>query len=147
MSVLQDPTGAAFCVWQAGRNAGLGVVDEPGAFCWAELMTRDTAKAAAFYTALFGWGTKPDPRYTEWKSGDQSIGGMMAIEKEWGDVPSHWLVYFQVEDCDASAEKAKGLGATLTMGPQDVPNVGRFALMRDPQEAAFYLFKLTGVGH
>jgi predicted enzyme related to lactoylglutathione lyase len=53
-AVLQDPTGAVFAVWEARRHAGLGVVDEPGAFCWVELLTRDTSKVAGFYKALFG---------------------------------------------------------------------------------------------
>jgi uncharacterized protein len=146
MAVLQDPTGAVFAVWEARRHPGLGVVDEPGAFCWAELLTRDTSKAAAFYKALFGWGAGGDARYIEWKHGDRSIGGLMEIQKEWGDVPPHWLVYFQVESVDRSVEKAKGLGATLTMGPQDLAKVGRFALLRDPQGAAFYVFQPAGPG-
>jgi uncharacterized protein len=147
MAVLQDPTGAVFAVWEARRHPGLGIVDEPGAFCWAELLTRDKQKAAAFYTGLFGWDTKGDPRYTEWTQGKESIGGMMEIQKEWGDTPPHWLAYFQVEDADRSAEKAKSLGATVMMGPQDIPEVGRFVLLRDPQGAAFYIIKLTGRGH
>jgi uncharacterized protein len=147
MAVLQDPTGAVVAVWEARRNIGLGVVDEPGAFCWAELMAKDLGRSAAFYKPLFGWGTRGDPRYTEWTLGDRSIGGMIRIQEDWGDVPPHWLVYFQVEDCDRSVEQAKGLGAKVMMGPQDFPGVGRMALLNDPQGAAFYLIKLTGVGH
>jgi hypothetical protein len=146
-AVLQDPTGAVFAVWEARRHAGLGVVDEAGAFCWAELLTRETSKAAAFYQALFGWGTGGDARYVEWTHGDQSIGGMMEIRKEWGEVPPHWLVYFQVENTDLSAAKARSLGATVTMGPEEIAGVGRFAVLRDPQGAAFYVFQLTGQGH
>jgi predicted enzyme related to lactoylglutathione lyase len=147
MAVLQDPTGALFAVWEARRNIGLGVIDEPGAFCWAELVAKDLPRCATFYKSLFGWGTKDDPRYTEWTLGDRSIGGMIQIQKDWGDVPPHWLVYFQVDDCDASAAKAKGLGATVTLGPQDFPGVGRIALVSDPQGASFYVIKLTGLGH
>jgi predicted enzyme related to lactoylglutathione lyase len=147
MSVLQDPTGAVIAVWQAKQHPGLGVVDETGAFCWAELMTHDPGKAAAFYKSLFGWGSKDDPRYVEWTLEGRSIGGMMQIQKDWGDVPPHWLVYFQVDDCDQSVEKAKGLGAKVTMGPQDMPGVGRLAMLHDPQGAAFYVIKLTGAGH
>jgi predicted enzyme related to lactoylglutathione lyase len=146
MAVVQDPTGAALAVWEARRHTGLGVVDEPGAFCWAELLTRDTTKAARFYQALFGWGTGGDSRYVEWKHAGQSIGGMMEIRKEWGEVPPHWLVYFQVESTDRSAEKARSLGATVTMGPEDIPDIGRFAMLRDPQGAAFYVFQPAGHG-
>lgn len=146
MAVLQDPTGAVFAVWEARRHPGLGVVDEPGAFCWAELLTRDTSRAESFYKALFGWGTGGESSYIEWKHGDRSIGGLMEIRKEWGEVPPHWLVYFQVESVDRSVEKAKGLRGVLTMGPQDVPEVGRFAMLHDPQGAAFYVFQPTGPG-
>ena len=141
MAVLQDPTGAVFAVWEPGRNTGLGVVDEPGAFCWAELMASELSRSATFYKSLFGWGTKDDPRYTEWTLGGRSIGGMIQIQKDWGEIPPHWLVYFQVEDCDRSVEKAKGLGAKVSMGPQDFPGVGRIALLNDPQGAHFYVIK------
>jgi predicted enzyme related to lactoylglutathione lyase len=147
MAVLQDPIGAVFSVWEARRNKGLGVVDEPGAFCWAELMAKDLPRAETFYKSLFGWGTRGDPRYTEWTLGERSIGGMIEMQKDWGETPPHWLVYFQVEDCDRSVEKAKGLGAKVTMEPQDFPGVGRIALLNDPQGAAFYVIQLTGVGH
>ena len=139
--------GAVFAVWEPGRNTGLGVVDEPGAFCWAELVASDLSRSATFYKSLFGWGTKDDPRYTEWTLGGRSIGGMIQIQKDWGEIPPHWLVYFQVEDCDRSVEKAKGLGAKVSMGPQDFPGVGRIALLNDPQGAHFYVIKLTGLGH
>lgn len=147
MAVLQDPTGAVFAVWEPRRNTGLGVVDEPGAFCWAELMAKDLPGSATFYKSLFGWGTKDDPRYIEWTLGGRSIGGMIQIQKDWGEVPPHWLAYFQVEDCDRSVEKAKGMGAKAMMGPQDFPGVGRIALLSDPQGAPFYVIKLTGLGH
>ena len=140
MAVIQDPTGAVFAVWEARRHPGLGVVDEPGAFCWAELLTRDTSKAAAFYKALFGWGTGGDPRYTEWKNGDRSIGGMMEIQKDWGDVPPHWLVYFQVADCEASTAKAQELGARVFMPPTAINENLRLSVLADPQGAVFALF-------
>jgi predicted enzyme related to lactoylglutathione lyase len=72
---------------------------------------------------------------------------MIEIQKDWGNVPPHWLVYFQVDDCDASAARAQALGAKVTMGPQDFPGVGRIALLNDPQGASFYMIKLTGIGH
>jgi uncharacterized protein len=147
MALLQDPGGAVVAVWEARRNAGLGVVDEPGAFCWAELMAKDLPGSATFYTSLFGWGTRGDSHYTEWTLGDRSIGGMIEIQKDWGEVPPHWLVYFQVEGCDASVEKARGLGAKIAMAPRDFPGVGRMALLNDPQGAAFYVIHLSGEGH
>jgi uncharacterized protein len=146
MALLQDPTGAVFAVWEAKRNVGMTVIDEPGAFCWGELATRDTPNAAAFYTGLFGWGTKPDPKnqYTEWTQGGQSIGGMLPMGPEWGEAPPRWSVYFQVADCDASAARAQSLGAQVWVPPRDIPGVGRFAVLSDPQGAAFSIFTFTG---
>jgi uncharacterized protein len=148
-AVLEDPTGAHFSVWEARTHKGMQVVDEPGAFCWGELATKDPEKAAAFYTSLFGWGTKGDPKgpYTEWTHGGQSIGGMMPIGAEWGDTPSHWGAYFQVTDCDVAVAQAKGLGAKAMLEPKDIPGTGRFALLADPQGATFSVVTLTGPGH
>jgi hypothetical protein len=147
MAMLQDPKGAVFAVWEPRQHNGFGIVDEPGAFCWAELLSNDPGASAAFYKSLFGWGSKGDPSYTEWTLEGQSIGGMLEIQKEWGDVPPHWLVYFQVDDCDVSVAKAKTLGATPTMDPRDIPGVGRIAMLKDPQGASFYVIRLTGQGH
>ena len=149
MAVFEDPTGAHFSIWEARKNKGLGVVDEAGAFCWGELATRDPAKAEAFYRGLFGWGTKGDPKsgYTEWTHGGQSIGGMMPIAPEWGDMPPNWGVYFQVDNCDAAVAQAKSLGARAFVEPKDIPGTGRFALLADPQGATFSVVTLTGPGH
>src|ERR1700676_1881559 len=59
MAVLEDPTGAIFTVWQATRNTGIGIIGEPGAFCWADLSTSDTGRAQKFYADLFGWKISP----------------------------------------------------------------------------------------
>lgn len=141
MAALRDPTGAVFCVWQAKKHPGFGVVGEPGAYCWAELNTNDTAGAERFYCRLFDWGAKTSSfgtgSYTEFQRGDKAIAGMMAIQPEWGEVPPNWLVYFQVEKCDDSAAKAVGLGAKVLVPGTDVPGVGRFSVLQDPQGAVF----------
>jgi hypothetical protein len=149
MSVLQDPGGAHLSIWEARSHKGFGVVDEPGAFCWGELMTKDTAKAVAFYTQLFGWGAKPDAKtgYTEWTQGGRSIGGMLQIQPEWGAMPPNWGAYFQVSDCDQTVAKAKELGGRAEMEPRDLPGIGRFAFLADPQGAHFLVIALTGRGH
>jgi hypothetical protein len=143
MAILQDPTGAVFCVWQAKNNIGARVINEPGALCWSELDTNDTDSAERFYTKLFGWTTKVSPEYTEFDRGSTPIGGMMRIPKEWGDVPPNWLPYFAVSDCDATAAKAKELGGSVTVPPTDIPNVGPFAVLQDPQGAVFAVYRLT----
>jgi predicted enzyme related to lactoylglutathione lyase len=137
--VIQDPTSAVICVWQAKGHGGFGVVSEVGAYCWAELNTRGTDKAAEFYRGLFDWGVKSSQfgtgTYTEFQSGEKSIAGMMEIQPEWGPVPPHWLVYYQVENCDASVSKAQELGAQVLVPGTDIPGVGRFSVLRDPQGA------------
>ena len=141
MAVIQDPTGAMICVWEPKKHIGAQVVNEPGALCWAELDTTDTGAAQNFYTGLFGWGAKVSPEYTEWQKGDLSIGGMMKIPKEWGPVPPNWLVYFASDDVDATAAKASKSGGKAIVPPQNIPDMGRFAVLADPQGAVFAVFR------
>jgi predicted enzyme related to lactoylglutathione lyase len=149
MAIIQDPQGAMFCVWQAKAHIGARLVGENGTFGWDELWTTNRKKAAEFYTGLFGWGAKEGDMggmgvYTEWQNAGQSIGGMMEIAPEMGPVPPNWLPYFMVEDCDATSEKAKSSGGKLFVPPTDIPNVGRFSVIGDPQGAMFAIIKLTG---
>ncbi|HEV8254824.1 MAG TPA: VOC family protein [Vicinamibacteria bacterium] len=144
MAVLQDPAGAALCVWQARSHIGARLVDEPGTMCWCELATTDPKKAGAFHSQLFGWTLKPSGGgYTEFVRGGASIGGMMEIGPDWGPVPSHWLTYFCVSDCDAAAERAQELGASARVPPKEIANVGRFAVLIDPQGAHFAIIQLV----
>ena len=146
MAVLQDPTGAVFQVWQPNKHIGAMILNEPGALCWTELSTRDTKAAEAFYTKLFGWSakhaTEAPMEYTEFSNqGKTDIGMMPMNEHIPAHVPSYWMQYFQVADADASAAKAKTLGANVMVPPTDIPNVGRFAVIADPQGAVFAVFK------
>jgi predicted enzyme related to lactoylglutathione lyase len=145
MAVLQDPTGAVFQVWQPKRHIGARILREPGALCWTELATRDTSAAKKFYTSLFGWKEKTSTdagmTYTEFSVDNTPGAGMMEMNAQMAGVPPHWLPYFQVADVDASASKAKELGGGFFVPPMDIPNVGRFSVIRDPQGAAFAIFK------
>jgi len=145
MAVIQDPSGAVFAIWEARKHIGVRITGESGTLCWSELQTNDTRKALEFYPKLFGWSTKTGgiglTEYTEIQHQGQSMGGVMKIPKEWGNVPAHWMPYFLVANCDSSADKAKQLGASILMGPMDIPNVGRFAVVRDPQAASFAIFQ------
>ena len=147
MTVLQDPTGGAFAIWQAKAHPGAGVRDEAGSLSWCELITNDVKAAAKFYTGLFGWTSQEMPMpgftYTIFSNGETQVGGMMQIQKEWGPVPSHWMTYFAVESCDATTDKAKRAGAEILKPPTDIPNMGRFSVLRDPQGAAFALYQAT----
>ena len=141
MAVIQDPTGGVVALWEPRNHPGASLLGEPGALCWNELCTRDPVQAGSFYTDLLGWSreTMPMPgfEYTVFKRGDQPAGGMMAIQPEWGDMRPHWEIYFAVTDCDATAGSAAKLGGSVLSPPADIPGVGRFAVLRDPQGAIF----------
>jgi len=147
MAVCTDPTGAAIALWQPRAHQGADLADEPGAFTWNELQTRDTEAAKAFYRSVFGWDahTRQDGpmAYTEWKQGDDSVGGMMDMPAEVPpQIPAYWLVYFAVDDCDALVTKAAGLGGATLVEPMDVAP-GRFAVLSDPTGAVFATIKMN----
>ena len=108
-----------------------------GAFSWIELMTTDVEGAKKFYTQLFGWETEDMPMenmsYTITKIGDEGVGGIMPLPPEAEGVPPHWGVYVTVDDVDATARKAEELGGKIHVPPTDIPNVGRFCVIQDPQ--------------
>jgi len=141
MTLLADPQGAMFAMWETKSRGGVGVRNQPSSLCWNELQARDLDAAKKFYAPLFGWRLKESPEYTELHLGEQAIGGMMTSQAP-PEVPSYWLPYFAVEDCDASAARAESLGGRLHMPPMDIPNVGRFTVVADPQGAAFAIIKL-----
>jgi predicted enzyme related to lactoylglutathione lyase len=112
----------------------------PGAVSWTELTTPDPAAAQAFYGKLFGWsfdtmdmGSGP---YHVIKVGkDDAIGGIMATPPEAKGMPPMWGSYVTVADCDATAAQCIALGGKVCVGPMDIPTVGRFAMLQDPQGA------------
>lgn len=110
-----------------------------GAFSWCELMTTDVDAAKAFYSKLFGWGTEdmtmPGMAYTVVKAESKEVGGIMPIPGEAQGMPPMWGVYVTVDDVNLTAQAAKQLGATLLVPPRDIPNVGRFCVIQDPQGA------------
>lgn len=144
MAVVQDPTGAVFCLWQPKRNQGVGLSGVDGTLCWADLMTTDSARARQFYAELFGWeiSTAPnDPSgYLHLKNGETFIGGIPPVGPQKG-VPSHWLLYFLASDCDGAAAKATAAGAKIFYGPATMEGVGRWAVVADPQGAVFAIFQ------
>ena len=106
----------------------------PGAFSWNELSSPDPKAACEFYGALFGWRYQTmdvgQGEYHLIKVGDTSVGGVMSQQQPG---PAMWGAYVTVASCDATVEQAKGLGATVCAGPFDIPNVGRMAVLQDPQ--------------
>jgi predicted enzyme related to lactoylglutathione lyase len=147
MGIFADPVGAGFAVWQPLDHIGAGIVNEPGTFTWSELSSRDTAAAAAFYEQVFGWTAKANDMggmtYTEFHLGDNAIAGMMPTPESTPEsVPSNWLVYFAVADCDASVAKIESLGGAIVAPAMDLP-VGRFAVASDVGGAIFGVIQMA----
>jgi predicted enzyme related to lactoylglutathione lyase len=145
MAVLKDPTGAVFSVWQPRRHHGLGTIGVEGALCWADLNTPDPEKARTFYSDLLGWkfitGEHDSSGYLHIMNGSEMIGGVPPTAHRNPHIPPHWLIYFQVADCNASAAKAKELGAAYRLAPMFIERVGTMAVIADPQGATFALFQ------
>jgi hypothetical protein len=122
-----------------------------GAFSWNELMTSDPVAAVGFYTELLGWTTEvmhmPSGEYHVIKVGDASIGGIMKTPAEAGPMPPAWGGYVTVDNVDALAEKVPGLGGKVFMPPTDIPGVGRFCVVADPQGAVLNLITYAAPAH
>lgn len=149
MAVCQDPTSAIFSLWQGRKQIGAEIVNEPGAMCWNELITTDAKRAGEFYRNVFGWTEKPTKGaggipYTVFEKDGAQAGGMVQATPEMRLTHPYWMVYFAVDDCDKTAEKAKKLGGEIKMPPTDIPNIGRFAVLNDPQKAYFSIIKMAG---
>lgn len=151
-AVLRDPTGATFAIWQPKQHIGAALVNEPGALCWNELLTRDVAAAEAFYCGLFGWtaNTTPSPsgvgHYTEFKNGERSAGGMLAIQEAWGEMPASWVVYFTVENCTGAIRKAESLGGSAEFPAMEIPGIGKLVYLSDPHGAVFAVIETLAGG-
>jgi predicted enzyme related to lactoylglutathione lyase len=163
MGVFADPEGAVFCAWQARQHKGSRIVNEHGSVNFNTLNTRDVEGAKDFYGAVFGWGAMnlggPGGAWTLAAYGDHleandpglrervvEMGGpagfenvvasFMPIADDQPDTPPHWSVTFGVDDADAIAGKAIGLGGKLLAAPFDAPWV-RMAVIADPAGATF----------
>ena len=145
-AVFNDPTGAHLGAWQPGVFPGFTAMNEPGAPSWFELMTHDYAAALDFYRSVFSWqthveGDTDDFRYSTMRdpsTNDQLAGIMDASAFLPEGVPSHWSVYWDVVNVDASVAQAQSLGGTLVDGPKDSP-YGRMATVTDSCGAMFKL--------
>jgi predicted enzyme related to lactoylglutathione lyase len=122
----------------------------PNAFVWYELMTTDLDSAERFYKKVIGWSAKdsgqPDMRYTIMSAGETMIAGMMSLPDEVRAAggQSGWMGYVGVDDVDAATERVRKAGGMVFRDPADIPGVGRFAVVADPQGAAFMLFQPMG---
>jgi predicted enzyme related to lactoylglutathione lyase len=148
MAIIQDPSGAMLGIWQSQNMTGAQLFDKPNTMGWAELNSRGFNKAEPFYKKLFGWGEKKtpgageNPEYTEFQLGGKSVaGGMEMNPMVPAEVPSYWMVYFNVDDVDKAFKKVTEAGGKEVLAPQDMPG-GRFAIVSDPQGASFGLLRM-----
>lgn len=142
MAVIQDPQGAFFMAWEPRENIGARLVNSPGAFCWNELASPDVNGSLSFYGELFGWTSEP---FEDWpepyhylQNGDQQNGAVRPL----GDsgLPPAWIVYFAVEDIEASLSRAESLGASRVAGPIDLGSAAKVGVAQDPQGATLALY-------
>jgi predicted enzyme related to lactoylglutathione lyase len=123
-----------------------------GAFVWYELMTTDTKAAEAFYDDIVGWNSvdsgMPGANYTLFNAGDVRVAGLMTMPENAlkMNIPPAWLGYIGVDDVDIAAKKVAKLGGKVHREPEDIPSIGRFAIVTDPHGAVFALFKGAGDG-
>lgn len=147
MAQAADPEGAVFGLWQAGSLAGFEKKGEPGSFCWTEVYSRDKALVDPFYEGVFGFGGADlgDPvqdaggdaeglDFRTWSPAgaeagpDTAIGGRSLVSGTFpAEMPAHFLIYFNVTDCDATAATAKRLGGRVQAEPFDIPYESKVA--------------------
>jgi hypothetical protein len=134
---------------QVGKETRMPELFPRGRFVWHELMTTDPQAAIDFYTKVIGWkvtGFEQDPSYRMWTMGGTPMGGLMLLPEEARKMgaPPHWLMYVLVPDVDSTVRQAVGLGGRTHLEPQDIPTIGRFAVLADPQGAFFAVFTPSG---
>jgi len=114
-------------------------VKEHGVFSWNELMTTDVPAAKKFYREALGWELQdmntPGMAYTIAKKGPREVAGIMGLSGDAQGMPPSWGSYVTVDDLEARVARVKSLGGKLVVEPRDIPNVGRFAVITDPQGA------------
>jgi len=149
MFFIIDPVGAAIGFWQSGTHDGAEVFNEPHTMTWNEIASRDVEGAVTFYSELLGWNAEAMDfdgfPYTLLKVGDRSNGGAYDISGMVPDeVPAHWLSWFVVEDCEASAKRVAELGGTIQRAPE-ASGVGVSAVVSDPFGATFGIIQAAQV--
>ena len=141
MGVATDPSGATIGYWQPLEHSGFGIIGEPGAPAWFEVLARDFAASLAFYERAFDWTTRVESdtdefRYRVLTRGDDQLAGIMDAAWLPPGVPGYWLVYFGVADVDAAVASAVEHGGGVAQPAADSP-FGRTAELNDPEGATF----------
>jgi predicted enzyme related to lactoylglutathione lyase len=119
-----------------------------GQFVWHEHLAKDPKAAIAFYSDVVGWKTQPfaesgPEEYMMWVGSQGPLGGVMQLPEEAAKMgaPPHWMAHVQVANVDTTAAQVKKLGGKIYKEPSDIPTVGRFAVIADPQGASISIFK------
>jgi len=144
-AVVQDPTGANISIFQLGQHRGMTGFGNVGMLCWADLNTTAPDKAADFYGKWLGWtfeaGNDGYRHIINGTGQENMLGGIPPRMHAPPGTPSHWMSYFHVADCKATAARAAELGASTMMPAQLMPDVGTIAVLADPQGAVFALYQ------
>lgn len=148
MAVFADPTGAVLSVWQPDAHIGAQLVNEANTWSWNELQSREVETAKDFGRAVFGWEfdmmDMPDGPYHVVQGGEQGVAGLMDMPEGVPDeVPDHWLVYFTVEDAQATIDAVVEAGGSVSWGPEATP-VGLIATVHDPHGGTFAVMQPIG---
>jgi predicted enzyme related to lactoylglutathione lyase len=142
MTMIQDPAGAMFGVWQPANHIGAQLVNVPNTLVWNELQTPDPEAARNFYAAVFGWAYDVDGNgYVACKENERVMAGMMQMPESMSEVPPNWSIYFLVEDVGVSAARAQELGANVIVPPSPAGDIGNFCVLQDPQGAVFSIIE------
>ncbi|MEA2452972.1 MAG: uncharacterized protein QOG04_1682 [Actinomycetota bacterium] len=147
MVLIESPTGEFFGAWEPKTFIGAELVNEHGTLVWNELMTTDVERSKEFYTRFFGWTAQDYPEmdgYVVFSVEGRGSNGMTKISEEMGDHPSYWSTCFAVDDADATVKTATDNGGKVVFGPKTMEGIGRFAVIQDPQGAAFSIMAVEG---
>ena len=114
-----------------------------GNFVWFDLTASDPEAAKRFYPEIVGWKPTrwPESDYELWNAGEVGVGGIAKEDPRGAGRPPFWLGYAAVENVDASVTRAQKLGGKVIQPGRDIPSVGRWAVLSDPQGAVFATFQ------
>jgi predicted enzyme related to lactoylglutathione lyase len=141
VAAIRDPTGAIVSLWQPRSRVGATLVNDVGALCWNEFATTDVERAKTFFAELLGWEYETDAGgYVSIRNAGGLNGGMREQTAQERGIPPNWLPYFTVSSADEAARQAAQLGGTRLLPTTEIHR-GRFAVIADPQGAAFAVFE------
>ncbi|MDH3815756.1 MAG: VOC family protein [Acidobacteriota bacterium] len=122
-------------------------IEKCGRFVWYDLVTAEPKAAKDFYRQLIGWGTQEwdgggDQPYTMWTNKETPLGGVMELSEEAkaAGAPPHWMAYVEVDDIEQAVSKVKEAGGSVLHEATEVSGAGSFAVLADPQGAAFAIY-------